>query len=219
MSSGRLGTGREGTTGAAASDASSSEDPRLLLGESREELRREGVRGRERSGTKPPTEVMGPSAYCLLPPPRPGSRGLAAPLHSSGQTPHQTPPQYRRRGPRSPRPPPPSAALFAAWAHVKAACEPSSAAFLACRSEKRDPEKCLKEGEATRVCTYDAVLRARAGAGAPPADAAGAQAGEGPASAAFDALARCLWTHSNKLPKCRREEEALRALSPVPGSG
>lgn len=54
-----------------------------------------------------------------------------------------------------PAPPPTSSVLLAISKHIAAQCGKQNRAFLECKGRDRNPEACLKEGDAVTACVVD----------------------------------------------------------------
>jgi hypothetical protein len=52
-------------------------------------------------------------------------------------------------------PPPVSAVLYSIAKHVAARCGKENRAFIECKKKDKNPEACLKEGDAVTQCTID----------------------------------------------------------------
>ena len=93
---------------------------------------------------------------------------------------------------------PTSSVLFAVHKHLQGRCASKTSAFLACKKNDQDPEKCLKEGAAMTGCLVE-VLR----------DLKGKCGDE------TNAYAACLDYRSNQFEKCRAEQQAFESKCPL----
>lgn len=93
---------------------------------------------------------------------------------------------------------PTSSVLFAVHKHLQRRCADKTSAFIQCKRNDENPEKCLKEGAAMTGCLLD-VLK----------DVKGKCGNE------TNAYAACLDYRSNNFEKCRVEQQAFERKCPL----
>ncbi|KAK9919047.1 hypothetical protein WJX75_008974 [Coccomyxa subellipsoidea] len=82
--------------------------------------------------------------------------------------------------------------------HLAARCSKQSKAFIECKRKDKNPEACLKEGDAVTACAIETLKLAQEKA---PQE--------------FKAFYECMDYYSNKFEKCRKEQKAFEAAFPV----
>ena len=87
---------------------------------------------------------------------------------------------------------PASSMLFAVHKHLQTRCAAKTSAFLACKKQDQDPEKCLKQGAAMTGCLVEVLRDLKATCGDE-----------------LNGYAGCLDYRSNNFEKCRAEQEAF----------
>ncbi|EEH58307.1 uncharacterized protein MICPUCDRAFT_32079 [Micromonas pusilla CCMP1545] len=91
-----------------------------------------------------------------------------------------------------------SSVLFSVHKHLQSKCASRSAAYLACKKNDKNPEACLREGNAVTACMADLLgdLKSKC-----PKE--------------LNAYAECMDYRSNTFDKCRREQAAFEEKCPL----
>ncbi|GAA0167806.1 hypothetical protein Leryth_003776 [Lithospermum erythrorhizon] len=92
---------------------------------------------------------------------------------------------------------PTSAVLMSASKHIATKCREENVAFLKCKKNDANPEKCLDKGQQVTRCVLSLLK-----------DLHQTCKGE------MDAYAGCMYYHTNEFEMCRKEQQAFEKACP-----
>ncbi|XAR54571.1 hypothetical protein NMG60_11029772 [Bertholletia excelsa] len=93
---------------------------------------------------------------------------------------------------------PTSAVLMASSKHIATRCRKENIAFLKCKKDDPNPEKCLDKGQQVTRCVLNLLkeLHQRC-------------------TKEFDAYAGCMYYHTNEFDLCRKEQKEFEKTCPL----
>ncbi|KAG6664360.1 hypothetical protein I3843_02G075000 [Carya illinoinensis] len=93
---------------------------------------------------------------------------------------------------------PTSAVLTASSKHIAVRCQAENVAFLKCKKQDPNPEKCLDKGRQVTRCVLGLLKDLRQ-----------------KCTKEMDAYVGCLYYHTNEFDLCRKEQEAFEKSCPL----
>ncbi|KAL3838352.1 hypothetical protein ACJIZ3_022943 [Penstemon smallii] len=94
---------------------------------------------------------------------------------------------------------PTSAVLMAAAKHIGTKCRTENVAFLKCKKDDPNPEKCLERGRQVTRCVFHLLKDLHQSC-----------------NKELDSYAGCMYYHTNEFEFCRKEQKEFEKACPFP---